>query len=217
MQRSASLTSLAQHRGAPAVDDDEIHVLRAVEFAGALGAGQHIHVIRNRLARRRARQQAHQRRDVFQRRDDLLDAGDGDVDLRQRRGQRGVAFVGHQHHRARLGDEEVAAGNAHVRRQVVAAQHAPRFEAEFVDAGLQRRAVLLVEKLGDLLLALVQRRADQVRRRLVVVDLEDVLAEIGLDDRQAGRFDGVIQAGLLGDHRLRLDDLLHRMPGGDFE
>ncbi len=99
----------------------------------------------------------------------------------------------------------------------MAAQHAARFEAEFVDAGLQWRAVLLVEKLGDLLLALVQRRADQVRRRLVVVDLEDVLAEIGLDDGQAGGFDRVIQARLLGDHRLRFDDLLHRMRGRDFE
>ena len=97
--------------------------------------------------------------------------------------QRRVALVGDEHHRARLRDEEVAAGDAHVGGQVVIAQHAARLEAQLLDAVLARRAVLAAEQLGHLFLALVQRRADDVRRRLVVVDLQDVLAEIGLDDR----------------------------------
>ena len=87
MQRSASRTSLAEHVGAAAVDDDEVHVLGAVELAGALGAGQDVDVVRDRLAGRRARQQAHQRRDVLERRDDLLDA------RRSRRGPCGSVVV----------------------------------------------------------------------------------------------------------------------------
>ena len=61
--------------------------------------------------------------------------------------------------RAGLGDEEVAAGDAHVGGQVVLAQHVARLEAQLLDAVLLRRAVALVEELGDLLLRLVQRRA----------------------------------------------------------
>ena len=34
---------------------------------------------------------------------------------------------------------------------------------------------------GHLVLALVQGRTDDVRRRLVVVDLQDVFAQVGLD------------------------------------
>ncbi len=197
MQRSASRTSLAEHARAAAVHDDEVHVLGAVELALALRTREHVDVVRDRLAGRRARQEAHQRRDVLQRRHDLLDAGDRDVDLRQRGRQRRVAFVRDEHHGPALRDEEIAAGDAHVGRQIMLAQHAARLEAELLDAGLQRRAVRLVEELGDLLLRLVQRRADDVRRRLVIVDLQDVLAEVGLDDLQPGRLDRVIERGLL--------------------
>ncbi len=200
----------AEHVGAAAVDDDEVHVLRAVELALALRARQHVDVVRDRLSGRRPRQETHQRRDVLERGHDLLDAGDGDVDLRQRRRQRRVALVGDEHDRAALRDEEVAAGDAHVGGEIVLPQHAARLEAQLLDARLDRRAVGLVEELGDLLLRLVQRRADDVRRRLVVVDLQDVLAEVGLDDRQARGLDRMVERRLLGDHRLRLDDLRAR-------
>jgi hypothetical protein len=46
---------------------------------------------------------------------------------------------------------------------------------------------LRVEQVGDLLLGLVDHRGDDVRGRLVVVDLQDVLAEVGLDRLDAGR------------------------------
>ena len=41
----------AEDAGAPAVDDDEVHVLGAVELARALRAGQHVDVVGDRLAR----------------------------------------------------------------------------------------------------------------------------------------------------------------------
>ena len=105
-------------------------------LAVALRSGQDVDVVRDRLAGRRPRQQAHQRGDVLERRHDLLDARNRDVDLGQRGGQRGVALVGDEHDRARLGDEEIAAGDAHVRGQIVLAQHAARFEAQLLDLDL---------------------------------------------------------------------------------
>ena len=131
--------------------------------------------------------------------------------------ERRVAFVGDDDDRARLGDEEVAARDAHVGGEIVLPQYASRLEAQLLDHVLARRAVLLLEELRDLVLALVQRRSDDVRRRLVVVDLQDVLAEIGLDDRHAGALDRVVERRLLGDHRLRLDDLAHAVAARDVE
>src|SRR5258706_9934904 len=77
--------------------------------------------------------------------------------------------------------------------------------------------MLFVEELRDLLLALVQRRTDEVRRRLVVIDLEDIFAEVRFDHGQTGGLDGVVERGLLRHHRLRLDDLLHGVPCRDFQ
>ena len=45
---------------------------------------------------------------------------------------------------------------------------------------------------------------DNVRRRLLG-KLQDVFAEIGLDDLHAGRFERVVQRALLADHRFRFD------------
>ena len=133
--------------------------------------------------------------------------GDGDVHARQGRGQRCVALVGYDDHRAGLRDEEVAAGDPHVGSQIMLAQHAPGLEAQLVDFGLTRRGVCLGEQVGDFLLALVQRRADDMRGRFVVVDLQDVFAQIGLDDLEAGRLDRAVERRFLAHHRFRLDDL----------
>ena len=57
-------------------------------------------------------------------------------------------------------------------------------------------------------------RGDDVRRRLVG-QLDDVLAEVGLDDLDAGGFEGAVEVHLLGGHRLRLDDEAHAFGPGD--
>jgi hypothetical protein len=77
--------------------------------------------------------------------------------------------------------------------------------------------VYLGEQVGDFFLALVQRRANDVRRRLVIVDLEDVLPQIGLDNLAAGGFDGAVQRRLLADHRLRLDGLANAVAPRDLQ
>ena len=57
----------------------------------------------------------------------------------------------------------------------------------------------------DLLLREMHRRRDDVARRLVA-ELDDVFAEIGLDRRDAVRLEVIVDADLLGDHRLALGD-----------
>ena len=55
----------------------------------------------------------------------------------------------------------------------------------------------------DLLLGEVHRRRDDVARRLVA-ELDDVFAEVGLDRLDAVRLEMLVEADLLGDHRLAL-------------
>ena len=61
------------------------------------------------------------------------------------------------------------------------------------------------EGLGDLLLHQMDRRRDDVARRLVA-QLNDVFAEIGLDRGDAVGLQVIIEGDLLGDHRFALGD-----------
>ena len=64
---------------------------------------------------------------------------------------------------------------------------------------------MLEEGVGDLVLGEMHRRRDDVARRLVA-ELDDVFAEIGLDRRDAERFEMIVERDLLGHHRFRLGD-----------
>ena len=103
--------------GTPVVDQDEEGLLGAFRLTRAARSGQQRNVVGNPLPGGRARQQAHQRREVVERRDDLLDAGDDDMHPGQRRHHAAVALVGHQRRRTAFGDQEVGPGNAHFGRQ----------------------------------------------------------------------------------------------------
>ena len=114
MQRSIASHVAAEKAAAAAVDEDDVKMLGTFDVVGSPRPGGDRNVVRDRLRRCRARQQAQQRRDVFERRHDFFDAGDRDVHARQRRHHAAVAFVGDDQRRAGLGDEEVGAGDAHV-------------------------------------------------------------------------------------------------------
>jgi hypothetical protein len=64
-----------------------------------------------------------------------------------------------------------------------------------------RRALDCGEKRGDVGGSLLDRRGNDVHRMLAG-ELEDVLAEIGLDDFDACGFERRVQLDLLGEHRL---------------
>ena len=70
--------------------------------------------------------------------------------------------------------------------------------------------------IGDLLLHQVDRRRDDVARRLVA-QLDDVFAEIGFDRGDAVRFEMLVEGDLLGDHRFALGDDLGIRGAADIE
>ena len=82
-----------------------------------------------------------------------------------------VAFVGDDRNRAGFGDDEVAAGDAHVGRQKLRPQHLARLARHLRDVGQARLVMNPCEQVGNLFLVLVHYRRDDVRRWFVVVDL----------------------------------------------
>ena len=181
------LLHVAAHEiGAAGVDQDEDHVLGAVAVLRPARTGEEAHVVGDRLAGRRSRQEPEQGREILQRREHLLDAGDAHVHARQRRHHAPVAFVRDDHARSGFGDQKVAARDAEIGREEMLPQHFARFAGHARDVVLARRVVMGLEQVGDVLFALVKRRSDDVRRRLPG-ELKDVFSEVGLDRRDPVR------------------------------
>mgnify|MGYP003668516988 CR=1 FL=1 len=111
---------------------------------------------------------------------------------------------------------EVAAGDAHVGREELAAQHLARLVDQIRYRGLGRAVVVRGEQFGDLLLGLVYGGRDDVRGWLLG-ELDDVLAQIGLDHLHAVGDQRLVQADLLGDHGLALGHRLRVVTLADFE
>ena len=120
-------------------------------------------------------------RQVLRARNHLLDAGDRDVDARQRGGHARVAFVCHQHDRA----ANPPPGSSRREMPMSAARNFSRSTARaifvcFSISVSRSHAELLGEQVRHVVAGLVQRRRDDVIRPLVC-QLDDVLAEVGLD------------------------------------
>ena len=99
-----------------------------------------------------------------------------------------VAFIGDDHRGASLGDEKISASQAHIGLEIAFAQNLARLAHHIRNldqpAGGIERGVAVAEKVGNLLLGLVDSRADDVARRLVC-ELQYVFAKIGLNDLDA--------------------------------
>ena len=126
------------------------------------------------------REQAQQHREIGERRDEPLHADERDVDARQARHEPPVALVRDEDDRAGLADAEVRAGDADVGREERLAQLAPRGARQRLELGRDGRAVDAGQELGDVLVRLLDRRRDDVHG-VLAGELEDVLAEVGLD------------------------------------
>ena len=136
---------------------------------------------------------------------DLLDPDERDVHARQPGAQPDVALGLDEHERAGLGDEEVRAGDAHLGGEEAVAQLGARVGDEPLGVvGVEHLAREAAEQLGHLARGQVHRRGEDVRRA-VAHELHDVLAEVGLHRLDAGLGERLVEADLLGEHRLRLD------------
>ncbi len=120
-----------------------------------------------------------------------------------------VALVGDDDAAARLGDQEVGAGDADIGGEEFFPQLGARLGqdvAAFVEHAVRRQiGVRLAEAFLPVLLVEVERGRDDVAGQLVT-QLDDVFAEIGLDRGDAVAFQVVVDAQLLADHRLALGD-----------
>jgi len=119
------------------------------------------------------------------------------VHRRESRGEVGVALVRDQDDGPRLGDRHVGAADADGGVDELLAQRLPRVLLDRLDRRLR------AEYVGRVLLRQVNRRRDQVRR-MRVRQLHHSLAQVGLDDLHAQRFQVRVQLDLLAGHGLDL-------------
>ena len=131
-----------------------------------------------------------------------------------------VAFVRDDDRGAGFGDQEVRARDADVGGQKPLTQHGARFGQQLHGFGEVAGRVEMRVDAPEVLLHLrgggVNRRRDDVRWHLVA-KLDDVFAEVGLDRRDAVGLKVVVEADLLGDHRLALGDGARARLPADFQ
>ena len=206
-QHLAELAS--QHGGAPVVDEHDVELLGAVEVRAPARAGGDGGVGRHLLSGGAPREEPEHGREVLESRQHLLDPGDDDVHPRQGVAEVTVALVGDDDRRARFRDEEVRPRDPHVGAEEIAPQHLarPRDELRVPEPGRPEaeRGVVLGEEIADLLAGLVDGRGDNVARRLAR-ELDDVLAEVRLDNFDVRFLERLVEADLLPHHRLALGD-----------
>ena len=101
-------------------------------------------------------------------------------------------------------DGEVDAADSHVGARKAGAQPSAGVRSHDLRVIGGGHARLLDEQLGDLLLRLVNRRDDDVRRHLVG-ELNDPLPEVGLEDGEPSFLEGRVETDLLGGHALGFD------------
>ena len=119
-----------------------------------------------------------------------------------------LPFVGADHEGALAGDGHVHARHGRIGAQEVLAHALPRGMGQVGGvAGAGLGTDLLVEQLADLLLLQVDGGHHDVRRRLFA-QLQNALAEVGLDALDTLLFQVGDQVHLLGQHGLGLDQLL---------
>ena len=210
MVHAGAAANAAQHvlkfatdqAGAPTIDQHEIHVFRAILLAFRTRTGKQRKIIRDRLPGGRTRQQAHHGGQILQRRQYLFYAGHHHMHLGRQDGAHAfVAFIGDDRHRSGFGDDEIAAGNTHVCGQKLWPQDFSRLARHGRNVGQARPLVNPGEQVGNLFLVLVHHRRDDVRRRFIAIDLQDVFTEIGFDHLHAGSFQCLIQRHFFRHHR----------------
>ena len=197
------MLGVANPLGAAVVDEDDVHGLgrgaRLAEVGGVGGGG---------LSGAGTAEHALEHGQAVVVGDDLLQADGGNVELRAGGGHVGIALVGAYHDVARLGNAEVGTGHAGLGGEELVAQRQARPVGEIrgvVVAHVVADAFLL-EELAHVVVAQVDGGHDNVAG-LLPLQLDDALAEVGLDDLDAACLEVGVHLALLGEHRLRLHHL----------
>ena len=198
------------------VDDHDVELFGAIDLVLVTRPGDLGRVHGQRLPGRRASEQGHHQVELIPVLNDSLHAHHHHVNRRQRRDHASVPFVGHDDHRARVGNGEVASADPHAGVEELLSERPSGERAEFLGVGAEVVAPVTVEELRDRGGALVECGSEDVGRGLVG-ELDDPLPEIGFDDFDAVTLEGMVEFDLLGQHRLRLHRHAHVVAASDVE
>jgi hypothetical protein len=117
-----------------------------------------------------------------------------------------VAFVCADYESTGFRDSEVHAGDADLGiKEAIAELVAGCFGEVFRICRSGGGTELFVEELADLFFADVDRGRDDVTRMLMS-ELDDPLAQVGVGDLDAERFEMRVEAAFFGEHRFAFDD-----------
>src|SRR5579872_1104822 len=144
-------------------------------------------------------------------REELLDAHTGNVNIREMRAHIGIAFIGADHELPRLRNGEVHPGQRYAAGQEFLPQMQSRGMCQELRIGIAgRRPQMLMEDLAYFFLFLVYTRQYDMAGRLPC-QLDDALAQIGIDYVDAIFMQELVELTLLGEHGLALDHLIRLM------
>ena len=192
--------------GAAIVEQDKVHLPGTVAFSRPAGPTDQVDVGGDGLAGGGPGQQGQEGRQLVQAGDDLLDTAHGDMEVRRRGAEAAVAFVLHQAQGTGLSDGEVDARQSGDGLAEVLAHDAPgdgRQALDVLGVGILRE--MGGEEGRDLPPVLVDGRGDDVGRAFPR-QLQDEFPQIRLHCLDALGLQIVVQAHLLRDHGLALDD-----------
>ena len=207
---------LAAHNlRAAIVEQHQVELLGAVALARAGRAADDTGVDAELLAGGRAGQHLQHHAEIIHRLDDSLDAHHRHMDTRHAGGQAGVALILDDRDRAAGRHAKVHPADAHIGLQKALAQSHPRSRGHSRDVVGLGHAQVFVEQIAHLLAGLVNRGGDNVRGRLTG-QLNNVLAQVGLNNLKAAVLKSLVKMDLLRGHRLRLDDCLYPTGLGQF-
>src|SRR5690625_1775928 len=129
-----------------------------------------------------------------------------------------IAFIGDNDAAAGLGNEEVRTGNTDISVQITLSQHPACLVNQLsgLRQGTSRRQIIVqaAEVRLNLLLIKMHRRCDDMAGGLPA-ELDDILAQIGLNGLDTSFLKKIIEADLLGYHRFSLGDHSGIQPAAD--
>lgn len=203
-----------QGGGAAVIDQDDVHLLRAVLVGRAAGAGEDAGVDAQPLTGGAAGQHLQQCAQIGQAGGQAFDPGQGYVDAGRGRDETAVALIRHQRHRAGLGADEIGPADAHICLQKAGAQGLPGRGLQSGDVEIEGCVQVFVKELGHIFQPPVHRRRDDVAG-VIPGQLHDVLAQVGFQHLQAGPFQHFVDLDLFAQHRLALHHPAHVVLPGD--
>ena len=199
----------------PAVlEEDDVKLVRPVLLPLPPRPRDQLRVARQALAGTAPSEQLEERREISERRHEPLDPGDRDVHLRQRRDEPRVPLVRHRHDRPGLGNREVRAGHAHVRIEEDLPELAPGRPASAPRARpgpAGPRPARRARRPPPSSSRSPARRCEPGARRPSWRMYSPRSVSTG---RMPAGLERIVQADLLGRHRLRLGDELRVVRAG---